>query len=125
VRRLQGWAWNVLVRLVFGKTGRDVDCPVKLFRKAVWQNVGIHPRGPRPIFNAELLVRARRLGFQVVEVPVSHRRPRSGGVRRAVGPSEIGQAVAELVALRRGLDRNRAASDSAAGVQVRSGRQAA
>jgi glycosyltransferase involved in cell wall biosynthesis len=125
VRQFQGWGWNVLVRLVFGKTGRDVDCPVRLFRKAVWQHLGIEPRGPVPIFNAELLVRARRLGFQVVEVPITHRRPRSGAMRRPAGPSEIGRAVVELFALRRGLDRSRAENESAAGVRVRSGRQAA
>jgi dolichol-phosphate mannosyltransferase len=125
VRRMQGRAWNELVRLLFGQTGRDVDCPVKLFRKAVWQHVGMQPRGPRPIFNAELLVRARRLGFKLVEVPITHRRPHSGAVRRPAGPSEIGRAVVELLALRRGLGRAREAGDSAAGVRVRSGRQAA
>ena len=71
VRRVQGWGWNVLVRLLFGTTGRDVDCPVRLFRKAVWQRLAMHPRQPTPIFNAEFLVRARRMKFQVAEVPLT------------------------------------------------------
>jgi glycosyltransferase involved in cell wall biosynthesis len=86
VRRLYGWGWNVLVSLLFGKTGRDVDCPFKLFRTEVWGRIHIHPRGKAPTFNAELLVRARRLGFRVVEVPVSHHRPRQGSARHAASP---------------------------------------
>jgi Glycosyl transferase family 2 len=103
VRRLYGWGWNVLVSLLFGKIGRDVDCPFKLFRKVVWQRVDIHPREASPTFNAELLVRARRLGFWVAEVPVSHRRPREGSPRRPAGPTEIGRALVELGELRRGV----------------------
>jgi Glycosyl transferase family 2 len=105
VRRLYGWGWNVLVCLLFGKTGRDVDCLFKLFRTVAWQRVDIHPREPGQnlTFNAELLVRARRLGFRVAEVPVSHRRPPAGARRRAAGPTEIGRALAELGELRRGL----------------------
>jgi Glycosyl transferase family 2 len=101
VGRLCGWGWNALVSLLFGKTGRDVDCPFKLFRTAVWQRVDVHPRQPRPTFNAELLVRARRLGFNVAEVPVSHRRPVRGSSRRGVGPTQIGRALVELGELRR------------------------
>jgi DNA-binding transcriptional LysR family regulator len=103
VRRLYGWGWNVLVGLLFGKTGRDVDCPFKLFRTSVWHRVDVHPRDASPAFNAELLVRARRLGFPVAEVPVSHRRPRQGTPRRAAGPTEIGRALVELGELRRGV----------------------
>jgi hypothetical protein len=122
VRRLYGWGWNVLVGLVFGKTGRDVDCPFKLFRKVVWQRAGVHPRQSTPTFNAELLVRARRLGFCVTEVAVSHRRPREGAARSAAGPTEIKRALVELSALRRGLEKE---NIEAAGMRVPAGRQAA
>lgn len=100
VRRLYGWGWNVLVGLLFGRAGRDVDCPFKLFRTVVWQSLDIHPREASRTFNAEFLVGARRLGFEVAEVPVSHRRPRQGAPRRAARPSEIGRALVELGELR-------------------------
>jgi hypothetical protein len=122
VRRLYGWGWNVLVSLLFGKTARDVDCPFKLFRAVVWQGVHVHPREASPTFNAELLVRARRLGFRVVEVPVSHRRPPAGGSRRAAGPTEIGRALVGLGELRRGLAKE---SSQSAAVRLPAGRQAA
>jgi hypothetical protein len=122
VRRLHGWGWNVLVSLLFGQTGRDVDCPFKLFRTVVWQAVHVHPREASPTFNAELLVRARRLGFRVVEVPVSHRRPPEGVSRRAAGPTEIRRALVELGELRRGLGKE---SGQSASVRLPAGRQAA
>lgn len=125
VRRLQGRAWNMLVRLLFGKTGRDVDCPVRLFRRAVWLKVAMHPCTPAPIFNAEFLVRAHRQKFQVVEVPLSHRHPRSAELGRAASPAEVGRAFVELLELRRRLDLGQDASDGAAGRRVPSGRQVA
>jgi hypothetical protein len=125
VRRLQGWGWNALVRMLFGQTGRDVDCPVRLFRKTVWQHLGMHPRAPMPIFNAEFLVRARRSEFQVTEVPLSHRRPRASANSRAAGPAEIGRAFVDLLGLRRTLDPRRVAEDGSAGRPVPTGRQAA
>jgi len=73
----------VLMGLLFGWAGRDVDFPFKLFRTLVWQSVDIHPRAASRTFNAEFLVSARRLGFEVAEIPVSHRRPLQGAPRRA------------------------------------------
>lgn len=122
VRRMYGWGWNVLVSLMFGQTARDVDCQFKLFRTVVWQGVHIHPREASPTFNAELLVRARRLGFRVAEVPVSHRRPSEGGHCRPPGATEIRRALVELSELRRGLGKERRQS---AAVTLPAGRQAA
>jgi hypothetical protein len=64
------FAWYVLGHLLFGRTARDVDCPFKLFRQCVWQRTGMHPRGPDRWFSTRLVVRARRLGFRVTELPV-------------------------------------------------------
>jgi hypothetical protein len=96
LRRVHGWGWNALVSVLFGRTGRDVNCAFKLFRTVVWQRTGLRPRAANTTFNAELLVRARRLGFRVVEVPVTHHRPRQRARRRAATPTEVGRAVVEL-----------------------------
>jgi hypothetical protein len=125
VRRMQGWGWNALVRMLFGETGRDVDCPVRLFRKSVWQRLDMHPRSPTPIFAAEFLVRARRFGFQVAEVPLSHRPPRANARCRAAGPAEVGRALVELLGLRRALDTTESAEDASSPSPVPTGRQAA
>ncbi|MDQ6672503.1 MAG: hypothetical protein M3069_17470 [Chloroflexota bacterium] len=121
VRRLYGWGWNVLVRLMFGKTARDVDCPFKLFRVGVWQGVHVRPHEASPTFNTELLVRARRLGFRVAEVPVSHHRL-PAGTHRAARPTEIRRALLELGQLHHSLQRECGQSTN---LSLPTGRQAA
>jgi hypothetical protein len=64
------FAWYLLGHLLFGKTARDVDCPFKLFRRCVWRRTGLQPRGIDRWFSTRLIVRARRLGFRVAELPV-------------------------------------------------------
>jgi len=102
IRLLNAWGWKLLVNTLFGYTARDVDCAFKLFRRRVWERVTVHARGAT--FSAELLVKARRLGFRVKELPVSHF-PRTAGSPTGARPSVIARAFVELVQLRRSLDR--------------------
>jgi hypothetical protein len=64
------FAWSALGHLLFGKTARDVECPFKLFRRSVWQRTSMEPPGADRWFSTRLIVRARRLGFRVAELPV-------------------------------------------------------
>src|SRR5262249_50638355 len=57
LRRLNGWGWNLIVRLLFGRVARDVDCAFKLFRREVWQAVHVESGGAT--FSAEFLIKAR------------------------------------------------------------------
>jgi hypothetical protein len=67
---LERLAWSAFGHLLFGKTARDVDCPFKLFRRSVWQRTSMEPHGVDRWFSTRLVVRARRLGFRVAELPV-------------------------------------------------------
>src|SRR5207248_1320143 len=82
-----------LVNLLFGYTARDVDCAFKLFRRGVWQSMTVHARGAT--FSAEFLIKARRLGFHVKELPVSHF-PRTAGNPTGARPAVIVRAFVEL-----------------------------
>ncbi|HEY8491186.1 MAG TPA: glycosyltransferase family 2 protein [Dehalococcoidia bacterium] len=94
LRRLNGWGWNLLVRLLFGYTARDVDCAFKLFpRSAVAQGL---PRSRGAAFSAEFLVRARRRGYRISEVPVTHL-PRRAGRATGARPSVILRAFREIL----------------------------
>jgi len=99
--RLDGWGWNLLINLVFGPTARDVDCAFKLFRQNVWQRVDMRSRGTAT-FYTELLVRARRLGFRVTELPVSHHR--AATLVPTASPATIWRALADLIEVRKGVD---------------------
>src|SRR5437763_10277063 len=93
MRLLNAWGWKQLVNGLFGYTARDVDCAFKLFRRAVWQSVSVHARGAT--FSAELLIKARRLGFAVKELPVSHF-PRTAGSPTGARLDVIARAFREL-----------------------------
>ncbi|MHB1316998.1 MAG: glycosyltransferase family 2 protein [Anaerolineae bacterium] len=96
-RRMFGYGWSWLVNLLFGHTARDVDCAYKLFRREVIERVDVISRGA--MFSAEFLVRVRRAGFRVVELPVSHH-PRIAGKQTGANPRVILRAFRELIRLR-------------------------
>ena len=100
VRLLNAWLWKQLVNLLFGYTARDVDCAFKLFRRTVWQSVSVRSRGAT--FSAEFLIKARRRGFRVTELPVSHY-PRATGRATGAKLSVIVRAMSDLIQLRRDL----------------------
>ena len=101
LRLFNAWGWKLLVNSLFGYTARDVDCAFKLFRRAVWESCPVHARGAT--FSAELLVKARRLGFRVKERPVRHY-PRTAGSPTGARPNVIARAFVELFWLWRHLD---------------------
>ncbi|HEU5152179.1 MAG TPA: glycosyltransferase family 2 protein [Iamia sp.] len=72
------WVTRQVVRVVGGCRLRDANCPFKLFRREVWDDV--RPLIDETAFAPSLLlaVGAVRRGWRVVEVPVAHR-PRPAG----------------------------------------------
>jgi glycosyltransferase involved in cell wall biosynthesis len=101
IRRLNGWGWNSLVRLLFGYTARDVDCAFKLFRRSVLDRVDVRAKGAT--FSAEFLVKARRLGYVIRERRASHY-PRPAGQATGAKPAVILRAFRELFRLRMALE---------------------
>lgn len=96
-RRLFGHGWSWLVNLLFGYVARDVDCAFKLFSRQVIDEVQVDSTGAT--FSAEFLARAKRVGFIIVEEPVSHY-PRKAGSQTGARPDVILRAFRELVKLR-------------------------
>ena len=101
MRKLNALGWKTLVNTLFGYTARDVDCAFKLFRRRVWESMTVHARGAT--FSAEFLIKARRLGYQVKELPVGHF-PRMAGSPTGARPEVIVRAFVELFRLWRNLD---------------------
>jgi glycosyltransferase involved in cell wall biosynthesis len=97
LRLLNAWGWKQLVNGLFGYTARDVDCAFKLFRREVWQSMTVDSHGAS--FSAEFLIKARRLGFRMKELPVSHF-PRTAGSPTGAHPRVIARAFVELFRLR-------------------------
>ena len=108
-RRMLGWGWGWLVRVLYGLRVRDVDCAFKLFRRQVLDAIPIESVGA--FITTEILVRAAAEGFRIREVPVRHY-PRASGSASGARPRVILRALRELVVLRRRLPRARSPRSS-------------
>jgi glycosyltransferase involved in cell wall biosynthesis len=94
-RRFYHTAFFGLVRLGFGATARDVNCAFKLFPRAVGK--GLHAEGA--LVSTELLVRARRSGYRLMDVGVHHY-PRTTGHATGASIRVVLRAFRELWQLR-------------------------
>ncbi len=96
-RRMNAYAWNFLVRVLFYVPVRDIDCAFKLFSRHALSQVDVRSVGA--MVNTELMVRLGRRGASIVEVGVHHR-PRRAGQARGASLRVILTAFRELVRLR-------------------------
>ena len=105
MRRLNGKGWSWLVTLLFGYTARDIDCAFKLMRHTVVEQLQDEITSGGATFSAEFLVRAKRAGFKIAEVPIVGHRPRVAGSPTGANLRVIVRAFKELVQFRLGLRR--------------------
>lgn len=102
IRKLNGFGWNTLVRLLFGYLCRDIDCGFKLFRREVLEHVTLVSDGA--MIDTEFLAGARARGFRIAEVPVTHL-PRVAGEATGANLKVIAKAFRDLVRFRQRLSR--------------------
>ncbi len=92
-RRFFSWGYNKIVRLLLGTGVSDCDCALKLFRRDALAQ--LLPESKGFFVNAEMLCRARKLGFSVAEIDVRHR-PRLHGSSK-VSLSDIPKTLSTLL----------------------------
>jgi glycosyltransferase involved in cell wall biosynthesis len=97
LRRLNAWAFFTLVRVLFGRLVRDVNCAFRLTRKDLLARMALHSEGA--LINTEMLVLARQLHARVIEVPVHHY-PRTAGKQTGANVRVVFRAFRELLAFR-------------------------
>jgi glycosyltransferase involved in cell wall biosynthesis len=97
LRRLNALAFFTLVRLMFGRLARDVNCAFKLIRRDLLLKLDLRSDGA--LINTEFLVLAGRAGARLVEVPVHHF-PRRAGQQTGANPRVVLRAFRELYRFR-------------------------
>jgi glycosyltransferase involved in cell wall biosynthesis len=98
MRKVNAFFWTILVNLVFDMHIRDVDCSFKLYKREIFDNIQMKSTGA--LIDAEVLARAFRKGYTVVQRGVHHY-PRKAGVQTGAKLSVIIKAFKELFKLRR------------------------
>jgi glycosyltransferase involved in cell wall biosynthesis len=96
VRKLNAFAWTTLVNLVFGLRLRDIDCAYKIFPRKLFDEIEMSSMGA--LIDAEILARAKRIGYTMGQVGVHHY-PRTAGEQSGATLRVILRAFKELFAL--------------------------
>lgn len=71
-------AWEVMVLFLFGLNVKDIDCGFKLISKKVFDKIDKLESERGAFISSELLIKAKRAGFKIVEIPVDHFARRAG-----------------------------------------------
>lgn len=114
LRRINGWGWNLLIRLLFGYVARDIDCAFRLFRREALAHVPLTSNGA--MISTELLAGAKARGYRIIEVRVTHL-PRQGGHPTGANLRVILRAFRDLVRYRLELARQLRAEHAAAALR--------
>src|SRR4051794_139964 len=96
-RAVYSFAYNWLVQLVVGTRGRDINFAFKLVRRQVLE--AARPVSEGSFIDAELVIRAQRLGFSIIQIGVDYF-PRTRGVSTLSSPAVIRGMLKEMRQLR-------------------------
>jgi glycosyltransferase involved in cell wall biosynthesis len=97
VRTVYSFIFNSLVRLLFGVKKRDINFAFKLCRRRIFDHVVLKSEGS--FIDAELVIRAEKLGYRVVQFGVDYF-PRTRGVSTLSSPTVIVKILREMRELR-------------------------
>lgn len=96
MRKLNAFCWKKLVDLLLHLNLRDIDCAFKLYKREVFDGMEMHSKGA--LIDTEILARAKRRGFTIKQIGVSHL-PRLAGEQTGAKISVIFRAFKELFLL--------------------------
>ncbi|MDZ7343394.1 MAG: glycosyltransferase family 2 protein [candidate division KSB1 bacterium] len=93
VRLFLSWGYNLLIRLLFQIRLHDIDCSFKLFRREIFDHIQLE--SDDFFIDTEIVLKAKRLGYNINEVGVRHY-PRTAG-KTTVRPSDIPRTLRTLL----------------------------
>ena len=96
IRKFNSLCWSLLVRLMFNLPIKDIDCAFKLYKKSIFASFELKSTGA--LIDTEILARASRKGYKILQMPVCHY-PRSYGSSTGANPLVIFKAFYELFKL--------------------------
>jgi glycosyltransferase involved in cell wall biosynthesis len=95
-RTIYSYLYNSLIGFLFGWPHRDINFSFKLLRREVLEAVELRSEGS--LIDAELIVKAKNLGFQIQQLGLDYF-PRSRGTSTLSSPSVILKILRELIEL--------------------------
>jgi glycosyltransferase involved in cell wall biosynthesis len=89
--------YNLLIRMMFGVKMRDINFAFKLCKRRIFDHIQLKSEGS--FIDAELVIRAKKLGYTVTQFGVDYF-PRTRGVSTLSSPSIIIKILREMRELR-------------------------
>ena len=99
-RAIYTFFYNLLIRIMFGVKMRDINFAFKLCKRRIFDHIELHSEGS--FIDAELVIRAKKLGYTVTQFGVDYF-PRTRGVSTLSSPAIIIKILREMRELRREL----------------------
>ncbi|MGB9911250.1 MAG: glycosyltransferase family 2 protein [Microgenomates group bacterium] len=96
--------WELAVFLLFGLKVKDIDCGFKLIKKEVIEKIPPLEVERGPFISSELLIKAKKEGFKIVQIGVHHY-PRKAGKATGASLKVIWSGLKDLIRLKRKLSR--------------------
>ncbi|MCI0472076.1 MAG: glycosyltransferase family 2 protein [Ignavibacteria bacterium] len=97
-RKFTSLSYNYLLKLIFGLDYWDIDCAFKLFRRDLFDKITIN--SVDAFIDAEIMLKAKLLGYTSIEMGVTHL-PRVDGVSTGARPSVILRTIKEVFEYRK------------------------
>ena len=98
-RNVQSEAWNLLIYFLFFIRCRDINCAMKIYKRRVLENISI--KSSSCFIDAEMIIKAKKVGFKVAQFPVTHL-PRTEGLASGSKMSVIVPTIIEMLKYRFG-----------------------
>jgi glycosyltransferase involved in cell wall biosynthesis len=99
-RAIYTFFYNVLIRRLFGVRLRDINFAFKLCRTRIFDHITLQSEGS--FIDAELIIRTKKLGYDVIQFGVDYF-PRTRGESTLASLGVIKKIVREMFALRKEL----------------------
>ena len=90
--------WELIVFIMFGLKVKDIDCAFKLIKKEVVDKIPKLESERGAFISSEFLIKAKKSGFNIVEIPITHF-ARTEGAGTGANFDVIVQSFIDLVKL--------------------------
>ncbi len=101
-RKFQSGVHNTLINILFLSHFRDINCALKIFKKPVLEHIQIKSNPYGAFIDAELMLKAKKLGYKIRQFPVVHYE-RKTGIASGSKPKVVLNTIKDMIQLRFGL----------------------
>jgi glycosyltransferase involved in cell wall biosynthesis len=98
-RKFQSRVHNMLVSILFLEYFKDINCALKIFKRSILTDIQLNSNPHGAFIAAELVLKAKKLGFTIGKFPVVHYE-RKSGIASGSKPKVVLNTFKDMIKLR-------------------------